>query len=144
MATTLDSAEICALLPHAGRMCLLERVEDWDEGRLRAMTDSHRLPHHPLARDGIVAAAHALEYGAQAMAVHAALLARRAGEPPRGGYLASARRLQLHRERLDDLEEPLYIEAQRQFAQAESLVYDFHLWTGQGSVASGIASVFTR
>ncbi|MEX0606434.1 MAG: 3-hydroxylacyl-ACP dehydratase, partial [Halofilum sp. (in: g-proteobacteria)] len=79
MATTLDSAEICALLPHAGHMCLLEHVEDWNEERLRAVTVSHRLPHHPLAREGGVSGVHALEYGAQAMAVHAALLARRAG-----------------------------------------------------------------
>ncbi len=144
MATTLEAAEICDLLPHAGRMCLLDRVEFWDSGSLRAVAQSHRAEHHPLARDGMLAAVHAIEYGAQAMAAHAALLARAAGEPPGGGHLGSARQLQLQRERLDDLASPLVIEVERQFAQAGSLLYGFRVQAGGEPVAEGIASVFTQ
>jgi predicted hotdog family 3-hydroxylacyl-ACP dehydratase len=45
----------------------------------------------------------AIEYAAQAMALHGALIGAAAGSPATPGYLASARGVRLHRLRLDDL-----------------------------------------
>lgn len=144
MWTLRDPDALCALLPHTGRMCLLEYVDDCSATRLRASTHSHRFADHPLAREGILASVHALEYGAQAIAIHAALAAREGGDSIGGGYLASARQLQLHRPRMDDLEATLQIDVERQFVQAGSLVYEFSVSGGNAPVADGIASVFAR
>ena len=44
----LDRDAIAKLLPHAGRMCLLDRVLHWDERSIRCAAVSHRDADHPL------------------------------------------------------------------------------------------------
>jgi len=89
-------ADIQALIPHAGDMCLLQRVIGFDEAQLHAQTDSHRDPSNPLRRDGRLAALHLCEYGAQAMALHGGLLAAREGRSAPPGLLVSLRGVELH------------------------------------------------
>ena len=78
---------------HAGAMCLLDAVTQWDEARI---TCSSHEPgaSHPLARGGVVPAIAAAEYAAQATAVHGALLDG-AGQP-RAGMLAKLMDVNLH------------------------------------------------
>ncbi len=78
---------IIDLIPHRGRMCLLDRVvsvaggEMVAEGAVRA--------DNPFLRDGVLAPAALVEYMAQAMA---ALVSWRHGDPvPKMGYLVGAR-----------------------------------------------------
>ena len=100
---TLDHAGIEALVPHRGTMCLLDRMVDWDAGRIECVAGGHRDPAHPLrSRSGLMASA-AIEYAAQAAALHGGLLARASGAAPSPGYLASAREVRLAAWRLDDL-----------------------------------------
>jgi predicted hotdog family 3-hydroxylacyl-ACP dehydratase len=84
-------AEIEQLIPHAGGMCLLERVLAFDDTGLHAQSDAHRDPAHPLRRDGRLSALHLCEYGAQAMAVHGGLLAAREGHGAAGAAGVPAR-----------------------------------------------------
>ena len=63
------------LLPHAGRMRLIDRVVSYDEQTIVCESDSHRAADHPLAEAGVLSIICGLEYGAQAMAIHGALLA---------------------------------------------------------------------
>ena len=93
-------------------MCLLAAVVDWSETAISCSAVSHSDPANPLRADGRLGAANGIEYAAQAMAVHGALLAA-ADEPPRQGYLASVRGVQLHVARLDDLPGELSITAER-------------------------------
>ena len=84
--------EIERLIPHAGGMCLLERVLAFDDSGLHAQSEAHRDPAHPLRRDGRLSALHLCEYGAQAMAVHGGLLAAlegRSAPPARRGTASS-------------------------------------------------------
>lgn len=61
------------LLPHAPPMCLIELVVAVDERRIHCRSASHRDPCHPLrGRDGL-GVEHAIEYAAQAAALHGAL-----------------------------------------------------------------------
>lgn len=140
----LERDRFVQLMPHAGRMCLVDRIERWDEQSLDARCWSHRAADHPLARDGRLAALHAIEYGAQAMAVHGALLAERDGERLARGFLAGARDLRFQRERLDDLADDLEIAVERRFAQAGSLIYAFRIDAGGEPVADGMATVVSR
>jgi len=47
----LDRAGIESRVPHAGRMCLLDTVEDWDESTITCAAAAPDATH-PLARDG--------------------------------------------------------------------------------------------
>ena len=115
------------LVPHAGGMCLLDRVEHWDEARVACSSASHRRTDHPLRRDGVLGAVHLIEYAAQASAVHAALASGAAvGEaPPR--YLASAHGVELHVARIDDVEADLRIDATRLLAMGGGAAYGFRV-----------------
>ena len=71
----MNHAAICARLPHAGRMCLLERVETWDGESITCIASSHRDADNPLRANGRLHAVCGVEYAAQAMALHGSLLA---------------------------------------------------------------------
>ena len=86
----LDHAWIAARIPHAGSMCLLDGIEDWAEGFIVCRASSHRLPNNPLRTTNRLGIANGIEYCAQAMAAHGALLAG-SNEAARVGYLTCVR-----------------------------------------------------
>ena len=130
------------LLPHTGRMRLIDRVMSYDEERIVCESESHRATDHPLAENGRLSIVCGLEYGAQAMAVHRALLA---GPPPATGaphgYLISASELRWGVDRLDLCAAPLVIEAVIEFRAGPQMAYRFELRAGDRSLLSGRASV---
>jgi predicted hotdog family 3-hydroxylacyl-ACP dehydratase len=95
----LARPEIAALVPHAGAMCLLDRVLSWDAESILCAARSHLDPANPLRRGGRLAALCGLEYALQAAALHGAL---RDGWPQPAGCVASLRDVVLHVARLDD------------------------------------------
>jgi predicted hotdog family 3-hydroxylacyl-ACP dehydratase len=142
---TLDHAAIAALIPHRGPMCLLDRVIAWDATRIQCGAVNHREPRHPLrSRSGLLASA-AIEYAAQAMAVHGALCADAAGTRAAPGFLASARDVRLARWRLDDLPpaaaDELIVIAERQAADATRILYAFRLLHDGRELAAGRVAV---
>jgi len=48
--------EIAGLIPHAGAMCLLDGVLQWDESRIRCVSRSHQAPDNPMRDGGRLAA----------------------------------------------------------------------------------------
>ena len=140
-AQTLTRSQIVGLIPHSGAMCLLGRLEQWDMQRIVCCADNHRDLAHPLrSRSGLMAP-NTIEYAAQAMALHGALLGIEAGLPVSPGYLASVRAVQLHRLRLDDLAGELQIEATRQAGDARQILYAFTVSHAGSPVAEGRAAV---
>jgi predicted hotdog family 3-hydroxylacyl-ACP dehydratase len=133
-------AGIAALIPHAGPMCLLDGVVSWDENRIRCVSGSHRDATNPLRVDGQLPAVCGIEYAAQAMAVHGGL-AGNVPRRPRAGYLASVRDVICRRQRLDDLEGSLFVEAARVLGDGGRVIYEFRLWVGELEVLSGRAAV---
>jgi predicted hotdog family 3-hydroxylacyl-ACP dehydratase len=61
----IDQAGIRALIPHAGAMCLLDRVESWDATHIRCVTDSHHRADNPLRQSNGLRAICGVEYAAQ-------------------------------------------------------------------------------
>ena len=129
------------LVPHAGRMCLLERIVSWDDTGVTLATTTHRDPANPLARDGRLRAIHLCEYGAQAMAVHGSLVATARGERARPGLLVSLRDVVLACDFIEDLEGELLVEAVRVHGGAEAWQYDFRVSHAGRSLANGRAMV---
>ena len=141
MSRTLDHAGIARLIPHSGTMCLLDTLDDWDLDGIRCRALSHRDALNPLRTASGLLAPCAIEYAAQAMALHGALIGAEAGTAASPGYLASARQVQLHRLRLDDLPEALHIEATRQAGDVRQILYRFTVSHAGAPVAEGRATV---
>ena len=130
------------LIPHAGRMCLLDAVRAWDEQSIHCTTDSHRDPHNPLRSGNRLAALHLCEYGAQAMAVHGGLLARREhGGKAVPGVLAALREVEFAVDRIDDIDGPLTVVAHKKIAGPTGWLYEFEVNAGARWLARGRVSV---
>ncbi|SOY66188.1 hydroxymyristoyl-ACP dehydratase [Cupriavidus taiwanensis] len=141
-----DRAWIAARIPHQGSMCLLDGVVAWDPASVRCTATSHTLADNPLRAQGRLAALCGIEYAAQAMAVHGALLAEAepgggARQRPRTGYLASVRKLVLQVERLDDIPAPLEVTAERISGEGASVLYAFVVSAAGHTLLSGRAAV---
>ncbi|MBK1735651.1 hypothetical protein CKO15_10220 [Halorhodospira abdelmalekii] len=148
MSALLDRSEIARLIPHQGEMVLLERVVEWDREGLSATASSHLDRCNPLCRDGALSGVHALEYAAQAMAVHGALLLQTAMPRPermQGGVLAAGRGLSFYVARLDELTGELAIRVECEFVQEKSMIYRFRVADqNDATVADGQAIVVGR
>lgn len=143
-ATARDHTWIAARIPHQGRMCLLDAVRDWNDTHAYCVARSHRAADNPLRHRDRLGATCAIEYAAQAMAVHAALLAEAGGDAarrPAAGFLASARAVQLAVSRLDDIAADLDIEVERLSGTADSVLYRFAVSAAGQLLASGRAAV---
>ncbi len=135
---------IAAHIPHAGSMCLLDEVVTFDDERIRCTATSHLNAANPLRANGRLAAVCGIEYAAQAMAVHGAVLGAMPGaarERPRVGYLASVRSVEACVERLDDLDAPLTIEAERVSGDTHTIRYRFAIHCGARLILAGRAAV---
>lgn len=135
-----DHAWIEARIPHKGNMCLLDAVLQWDNETIVCRATSHIAADHPLRAEGSLGIANGIEYAAQAMAVHGALLAA-SDSAPAAGYLTSVRDVQWQAPRLDTLAPELQIRAQRLSGDSNTILYSFQLEADGRGVLSGRASV---
>ncbi|MBI3370087.1 MAG: hydroxymyristoyl-ACP dehydratase [Burkholderiales bacterium] len=129
---TLDHGGIAQRIPHAGAMCLLDSLLDWSDDRIRCRIVNHADPAHPLRSASGLLSPCAIEYAAQAMALHGALCATADAAPPTPGFLASARAVGLHVARLDDRPGPLTVTASRLAAGQDQALYRFELHDARG------------
>lgn len=137
----LDHAAIAARIPHAGRMCLLHEAVAWNADSIDCRAISHRDPGNPLRSHGRLAAVHGIEYAAQAMALHGALLGGDGAPATRPGYIGAARAVALHAERLDNVLEDLDIHAERLAGDADHALYAFTVRAGGRLLVEGRVSV---
>jgi predicted hotdog family 3-hydroxylacyl-ACP dehydratase len=125
-------------------MCLLERVIEWDQQRIRLETDTHRSTDNPLRSQDELKALHLCEYGAQAMAVHGALQAQQTGTTAPPGMLVALRSVAFHCERIDVLPGSLIIEAECLQSSASSQQYAFKISHEAELLCEGRAAVVLR
>jgi predicted hotdog family 3-hydroxylacyl-ACP dehydratase len=148
---TLDQKGIAARIPHALDMCLLHSLLGWSLHDIHCTVGNHRDPAHPLRTASGLLAPVAIEFASQAMALHSALCAAAgpgpAGAPdaaptPRAGYLASARGVVLHVQRLDTQPGTLVVRAQRLMGDEGQAMYHFELVSSLGqTLVQGRATV---
>ena len=129
---------IAARIPHTGRMVLLDRVLEWDAQSISCGTRSHLDAHNPLRDPGGLPVWAGVEYAAQAAAVHGTLLA---GAAPRRGYLALARDVRPHCERLDSIEGELVVRVALVHADPAGAIYDFELTCATRVLLTGRATL---
>jgi len=122
-------------------MCLLDCVKEWDEQRIQCRATSHRAIDNPLRANGRLGAACGIEYAAQAMAVHGALLAPPNSTGAKVGYLVSVRGTQLHVPRLDDITADLLVEASCITRSENNILYQFSVSAASVLLLEGRAAV---
>jgi len=133
--------DITALVPHAGAMVLLDRVEAWDADSILCRARSHLDAANPLRRGERLAACCGLEYALQAAALHGALAA--GGVAQRAGYVAALRAVALHVDRLDMAAfGELRVAARLQRQEATGIIYALDLQAADGTpLLSGRATI---
>ena len=124
---SLNHAWIAAHIPHQGVMCLLDEVLGWDASAIRCRTGSHRLSTNPLRSENQLRAVCGIEYAAQAIAVHGAVIALQTNSSPARGMLASARSVIMHVNRLDDIDSDLIVTGERACGDDSALAYEFKI-----------------
>ncbi len=167
----IDAERIRKLVPHAGNMCLLERVVACDAASIRCETRSHLDQSNPLRRNGQLASICAIEYAAQAMALHGALTAPKdigaltapgdngaltapghsgpltaaasgnTSADVRHGYLASVRDLRCRTRCLDQYTDTLSVSATLVFDESARRIYSFVVAAGKTELVTGRAAV---
>ena len=145
----LNRDDIAARIPHAGRMVLLDEVSEWDDERIVCRSAMHQDRANPLLVAGQLSSVCAVEFAAQAMAVHGSLVANDSApatgnaftQKPRAGFLASVRNVQMEVDRLDDVRGVLTIEASRESGDADRVLYRFEVRAGERLLVSGRAAV---
>jgi predicted hotdog family 3-hydroxylacyl-ACP dehydratase len=141
----LDRQWIAGHIPHQGTMCLLDEVLMWNPVRVQCRSSTHRDSANPLRSRGRLAAVCGIEYAAQAMAVHGALIASRITTSPNGaavtGYLASVRNVALLATRLDDVESDLVAAAELVTGDDHTVLYDFSVTGNERVLLAGRATI---
>jgi len=137
----IDATSIIDLLPHTGKMCLLERVLNWDDATVTLATATHRDPTNPLLEDGRLRAINLCEYGAQAMAVHGGLRARARGERALPGLLVSLRDIVLYCDYAHDIPGELIVAARCVQESPSAWQYEIRVTHGEQQLVQGRATV---
>lgn len=104
----LERDAILRLIPHQGRMCLLDRVISWDAEGIVCETSAHRHPDHPLRHRGRLPGVSLIEPGLQAAALHGALIAK---APQLPGLVIGLREVEVRVDDAASLPAPLRVEA---------------------------------
>jgi predicted hotdog family 3-hydroxylacyl-ACP dehydratase len=133
----LDADAIRALIPHAGRMCLLDQVLAYDPERIVCSCTSHTNDRNPLRTNDGLSAVHAIEYGAQAMALHGALL----GGAKRPGYIVAVREVQMNVDWLHEILGPVRVTAKVLMRDERAATYWFLLEVENETLVVGHLSV---
>ena len=120
-------------------MCLLGAVESWDEHTICCLATSQTEPHNPLACNGEIGVINGIEYAAQAMGVHGALL-NVSADRPELAYLAALRGVKLYGETLHQYPE-LRIKCGRLGGDSHGFIYTFEISAGETLLMEGRATV---
>ena len=137
----LDRRWIQEHIPHQDGMCLLDEVLSWDLTRTQCRTSTHRSPENPLRAHGRLGAACGIEYAAQTMAVHGALVASVTGARAPPGFLASVRGVRLNIDRLDVFESDLVTAVERVAGDENTALYEFSVSADGVVLLSGRAAI---
>lgn len=136
--TMLTKETWSALIPHAGAMALIDTVVAWNATSIHATSGHRSSQEHPLCSADGLHAVHLIEYGAQAAAVHSALLG---DVDVRVGRLVSLRDVQMTVDYVDLAHGDLDVRAQRLAADQRAGQYAFRVEQLGQQLASGRVTV---
>ncbi len=133
----INKPEIEKLIPHAGKMCLIDQVECWNQDTIICHSLTHLHPDNPLQMNNQLSSIHLLEYGAQSIAIHGGLL-RKAKMP---GFLAAIRHAEFFIDRIDNLDTEIIINTKAEVKTDAGAVYEFIISTNKKILLTSRATV---
>lgn len=136
--------ELSTLIPHAGSMCLLDGVVAWDDLSITCVARTHLDVNNPLRTSDRLLAINAIEYGAQAAAVHGGLIARANGRRMTPGFLAGISEAKFAVDYLDDIPVSLTAMAHLLRADGAGVIYQVRIEAEGKLVAEARVSVLNR
>lgn len=136
----IGTATIATLIPHAGRMCLLDDIVSWNDETICCRSSQHRALDNPLRQGGRLGIFAGIEFAAQAMAAHGRL-AGAISERPRAGFIASLRSVVCRCERLDQLDDDIVITATKLMGEGAQVMYAFTVACRDEELLAGRATV---
>lgn len=139
--TVIDKNEIRKRIPHAGDMCLIESVTQWDQDSITCLSGTHTDTSNPLRNKNKLPVSALIEYGAQAMAIHGSLLNENFDEA-QGGYLAALKNIHFSDVSLSNIREEIIIFANKIYSDGKNMIYDFSVSDSENELVSGRATVF--
>ena len=116
---------------------MLDEVMHYDERAIACRATSHQSAGNPLRHEGRLPALAGIEYAAQALAAHCALVGVGTDLRADHGVLAGVRAVALRVDRLDDIAEALEVRAERLIADGTRLLYSFVIQAGGRELLSG-------
>ena len=133
--------ELSTLIPHSFDMCLLDRIDSWNDDEIVCYSHSHLSTENPLRREQALSSIHVLEYAAQAMAVHGGIQNREHGKKMTEGYLAALRDVNINLCELSEIKDELCIKVKKMLSQQGNMIYSFSVSSREIELASGRATV---
>ncbi len=130
----LTHEQLEPLVPHAGEMLMIDGVKAYDDQSIHCQSLRHQAIDNPLRRDGKLSAVHAIEFAAQAAAVHGGLMNKGSKAPLRA--LAAVRKASFSRPWLDDLHGALEIVSNLIMLDRQAAVYQATICHGREDIAS--------
>lgn len=124
MNVNLNRKDIELMVPHTGNMFLIDSVVDWNPNSIVCQGSCNNF-NHPLRRNGVLPTTAAIEYAAQATAVHGCLLNGTRTSIP--GFLAKLTNISLASDEIDNSENPLNIFAQLISRTEKGCIYKFEV-----------------
>ncbi len=118
----LTSADLVKMIPHGASMCMIDEVLTWDGQMIHCRSRAPAGRHNPLVENQQLHSLLLIEYGAQAAAIHAALLSSGLGKC-RPAYIGAVRSVEFMTDYLTGDDEIL-IEASCQLSSNEGAIYD--------------------
>jgi len=151
VASRFGKAEIERMIPHAGSMVLLDNVEAWSADHIVCTAHSHASATNPLRRAEMLSSVMAIEYAAQAVAVHGGLCRNLAcGEAAmadaaesenssaaRRGYLAVLSEVEWRQPRIDSITAALQVRATRLAVLSAATEYAFEICAAGDTLVTG-------
>lgn len=126
MDTELGRDAIARRVPHAGNMCLLDKVTHWNDESITALAHNLHNADNPLLRDAKLPATALLEYAAQAAAVHAGLAGTGMGGA-RAAYIGAVRNMVLHVREVSGAYAHITCTARALLANPEGAIYQLEV-----------------
>ena len=130
-------------MPQKGRMMLLDGLIRFDADGIVCSAHNHRADDHPLLAETRLSSLAGIEYAAQSMALHGALLAQRENRSLPRGLVGLMREIECYVDYLDDIEGELNIHAFRIAFDTKNLMYRFEIFADERILIKGRLAVFS-
>ncbi|VAW90119.1 hypothetical protein MNBD_GAMMA17-1644 [hydrothermal vent metagenome] len=122
----ITRAELEQMIPHGSQMCLLDEVVEWDQKNIVCKASSHRYTDNPLRADGRLGGMTLVEYGAQAAAIHVALI-QQGFKAPQSAYLGAIKELILSKDFIEEIEGSLSVKADCLMNSMDGAIYSIQV-----------------